>query len=118
MLYTFTIVNAFTAEGKMNQFVNTQNQYWKTIIDTMAEALMVVDPKGLIISVNQSMVRLTGFKEHELVGEPCGVLCCDRCFVKKEQSTDHFCALFEKKHLKLFKKKPVKPLMCLKMPRF
>lgn len=85
----------------MNQFENTQNQYWKTIIDTMAEALMVVDPKGLIISVNQSMVRLTGFKEHELVGEPCGVLCCDRCLVKKEQSTDHFCALFEKKQLKL-----------------
>jgi len=85
----------------MKQRSIEQNRYWKTIIDTMAEALMVVDSKGLIISVNQSMLRLTGFKERELVGNPCGVLNCDRCFVKKKQSANHFCALFEKKHLKI-----------------
>ncbi len=85
----------------MDQLGIEQNQYWKTIIDTMAEALMVVDPKGLIISVNQSMIRLTGFKESELVGRPCGVLSCDRCFVNKKQSADYFCALFEKEHLKI-----------------
>ena len=78
-----------------------QNQYWKTIIDTMAEALMVVDFRGLIISVNQSMLRLTGYKESELVGKPCGVLNCDKCFIKKNQSPSHFCALFEKKRLKI-----------------
>jgi PAS domain S-box-containing protein len=85
----------------MEQLEIKQNQYWKTIIDTMAEALMVVDSKGLIISVNQSMLRLTGFKERELVGNPCGVLNCDKCFVKKKQSPDHFCALFEKKRLRI-----------------
>ncbi|MBC2717596.1 MAG: sigma 54-interacting transcriptional regulator [Desulfobacteraceae bacterium] len=85
----------------MDQLGIKQNQYWKTIIDTMAEALMVVDSKGLIISVNQSMLRITGFKERELVGNPCGVLNCDRCFVKKKQSPEHFCALFEKKRLKI-----------------
>nr|MDA3895114.1 PAS domain S-box protein [Desulfobacteraceae bacterium] len=86
---------------KMEQLKIEQNQYWKTIIDTMAEALMVVDSKGLIISVNQSILRITGFKERELVGNPCGVLNCDKCFVKKKQSADHSCALFEKKRLKI-----------------
>ncbi len=85
----------------MEQLGINQNQYWKTIIDTMAEALMVVDSKGLIISVNQAMLSLTGFKERELVGNTCGVLNCDKCFIKKKQSPDHFCALFEKKRLKI-----------------
>lgn len=85
----------------MEQFGINQNQYWKTIIDTMAEALMVVDPKGLIVSVNQSMIKLTGFKERELVGSQCDVLNCDRCFIKKKQLSSHFCALFENKRLKL-----------------
>ncbi len=85
----------------MERFKSKQNQYWKTIIDTMAEALMVVNPKGFIISVNQSMLRLTGFNETELVGKPCSVLNCDRCFIKKNQSPPHFCALFEKQRLQM-----------------
>ncbi len=82
----------------MSQLEIKENQYWKTIIDTMAEALMVVDPKGLIISVNQSMIRLTGFNENELVGSPCGVLCCDRCFLKKNNQPTIF-AHFLKKNI-------------------
>jgi len=78
-----------------------QNQYWKTIIDTMAEALMVVDHRGVIVSVNQSLLDLTGFDENELVGKPCTVLNCDTCAVKKSRSPEHFCALFEQKRLNL-----------------
>lgn len=101
----------------MEQFKIKQDQYWKTIIDTMAEALMVVDSKGLIISVNRSMLRLTGFKETELVGKPCDVLNCDRCFIKKSQSSNRFCALFEKKRLKTrctMKKKDGRPIYVFK----
>ena len=78
-----------------------QSQYWKTIIDTMAEALMVVDHRGVIVSVNQSMLDLTGFTEKELVGKPCAVLNCDTCAVKKSRSPEHFCALFEQKRLNI-----------------
>jgi PAS domain S-box-containing protein len=78
-----------------------QNQYWKTIIDTMAEALMVVDTQGLIISVNQSMLKLTGYREMELVGKTCGVLNCNNCLMKKRLDADHFCVLFKNKRLKM-----------------
>ena len=78
-----------------------QNQYWKTIIDTMAEALMVVDTHGLIISVNQSMLQLTGYSETELVGKTCGVLNCNNCLINKERRTDHFCVLFQNMRLKM-----------------
>ncbi len=78
-----------------------QNQYWKTIIDTMAEALMVVDTQGLIISVNLSMLKLTGYSEMELVGKTCDVLNCNNCLVNKERRTDHFCVLFKNMRLKM-----------------
>lgn len=78
-----------------------QNQYWKTIIDTMAEALMVVDTQGLIISVNQSMLQLTGYSEMELVGKACGVLNCNNCLMSKGRKTGHFCVLFMNQRLKM-----------------
>jgi PAS domain S-box-containing protein len=78
-----------------------QNQYWKTIIDTMAEALMVVDTQGLIISVNQSMLELTGYSELDLVGKTCGVLNCNNCLVNRERRSGHFCVLFKNKRLKM-----------------
>ncbi len=77
------------------------NQYWKTIINTMAEALMVVDTQGLIISVNQSMLELTGYSEMELVGKACGVLNCNNCLINKERKSKHFCVLFNDKRLKM-----------------
>ncbi len=36
------------------------NKYWKTVIDTMMDGLMVVDLKGVIISVNRAMEEITG----------------------------------------------------------
>ncbi len=83
----------------MARFRIKQDRYWKTIIDTMVEALMVVDSQGIIISVNKSMLKLTDFTEEELIEKPCDVLKCDKCFVKKNKYPDRFCRLFEKKKL-------------------
>jgi len=65
----------------------------------MVEALMVVDSQGVIISVNKSMLKLTDFTEHDLIEQPCDILKCDKCFVKKSISPDRFCSLFEKEEL-------------------
>ncbi len=83
----------------MARFRIKQDRYWKAIIDTMVEALMVVDSQGVIISVNRSMLKLTDFTENELIEKPCDVLKCDKCFVKKKKYPDRFCALFEKKKM-------------------
>ncbi len=83
----------------MARFRIKKDRYWKAIIDTMVEALMVVDSRGIIISVNKSMLKLTDFAENELIEKPCDVLKCDKCFVKKKKYPDRFCALFEKKEM-------------------
>jgi PAS domain S-box-containing protein len=41
-------------------------RYWETVIHTMMDGLMVVDPTGAIVAVNPAMERLTGYSREEL----------------------------------------------------
>ncbi len=34
---------------------------WKTVVDTIQEGVMIVDPSGTIVSVNQALAEMTGF---------------------------------------------------------
>jgi PAS domain S-box-containing protein len=54
-------------------------QFWKTVVDTMLDGLLVVDGEGVILAVNQAMERITGFSREELVGQPCTILKCHTC---------------------------------------
>jgi two-component system response regulator HydG len=70
-------------------------RYWETVIHTMMDGLMVVDPRGNIVDVNPAMERLTGYRRDELLGQPCTILSCDRCRDYKPQGTDLQCPLFK-----------------------
>lgn len=41
-----------------------------TIIETMADTLVIVNPEGNIERVNQATLNLLGYKQHELIGKP------------------------------------------------
>ena len=41
-------------------------KYWKTIVDTLQDGLMVVDPMGRIIAANPAAERVTGYTAEEL----------------------------------------------------
>ncbi len=70
--------------------------YWETVIQTMMDGLMVVDPKGTIVAVNPAMEGLTGYSRNELLGQPCTILNCDRCRGFSPHDPEHQCTLFEK----------------------
>lgn len=74
------------------------NRYWKAIIDTMNEGLLLVAPSGEIIMVNNAFERLTGFSAQEVLGKRCTILNCDNCDVRSQEdnSSGPWCNLFHK----------------------
>ena len=69
---------------------------WKDVIDKMTEGLMLVDPNGKILYVNQALEKLLQFKREELEGNLCDILECDRCFGHRQGEEGKYCGLFEK----------------------
>ncbi|OQY50347.1 MAG: sigma-54-dependent Fis family transcriptional regulator [Desulfobacteraceae bacterium 4572_87] len=75
-------------------FENEYSQYWKTVVQTMLDGLMVVDPEGVILSVNNAFETLTGYGEKELIGKSCKVLACNTCFESRAKGGVKHCQLF------------------------
>ena len=74
---------------------NDLGEYWKTIVDTMMDGVVVVDTEGVIVSVNRALEGIAGYSTEELVGKPCMILDCDRCFVVNQKGRkEKTCALF------------------------
>lgn len=81
-------------------FEKELSRYWKTIIETMADGLMVVDTDGVIVSVNSATEHLTGYTRSELIGQSCSLLGCDVCAKERTEGMDKHCALFKKKSIR------------------
>ena len=78
------------------------NLYWKTVVDTIQDAIMIVDRNGMIVTVNNAFEKITKFSKDEIIGESCMRLNCDRCeIVRTGKDKEHWCRLFREKHLKM-----------------
>jgi len=84
----------------INQEMNT---YWKTVVDTIQDGIMIVDEDGVIISVNQAFENITGYSKEGMVGKPCSMLNCDVCEIAREQNGRHHCLLFKQGSLRMKK---------------
>jgi two-component system response regulator HydG len=60
-------------------FEQDLNQYWKTVVDTIQDGVMIVDIKGTIVSANKGLEKITGYTRSELIGKPCLILDCNIC---------------------------------------
>ncbi len=76
------------------------NEYWKTVVDTIQEGVMIVAPGGIIVSANRAFLHLTGYALDELVGQPCSRLNCTACHLERNQELHHWCRLFREGSLK------------------
>ncbi len=70
------------------------SKYWKTVIDTLRDGLLVVDPKGNILAANPSAERLTGYSSGELIGRSCKVLNCTGCKILGHGAGVKWCELY------------------------
>jgi two-component system response regulator HydG len=71
------------------------NRYWKEIINTMNDGLMVVSPDGTILMVNQAFEKIVGYSREELIGRSCAMLSCDTCAAARSEGKGQWCHLFE-----------------------
>ena len=71
------------------------SHYWQTVIETMMDGLMVVDPEGIIVAINKAMEEITGYTRDELIGRSCSVLDCDTCVGARVRGEDKHCELFK-----------------------
>jgi two-component system, NtrC family, response regulator HydG len=69
-------------------------KYWKTIVDTLHDGLMVLDPVGNILAVNPAAERLTGYSADELIGNNCRTLNCTGCDIYGRGEGKQWCSLF------------------------
>lgn len=94
------------------------SQYWKTIIETMPDGLMVVDTEGVIVLVNTTLEQITGYSKSELVGQSCKIFGCDVCSGEMIRGMDKYCALFKKENIRrarcTLRKKDGTPLYTIK----
>ncbi|ETR66496.1 MAG: Fis family PAS modulated sigma54 specific transcriptional regulator [Candidatus Magnetoglobus multicellularis str. Araruama] len=85
---------------------NKISNYWKTVVDTIQDGVMIVNNNGTIISINKAFEKITGYRQEEVIGTPCTILNCDVCRIyrnNKINDKDNWCILFNKGHLKLVK---------------
>jgi PAS domain S-box-containing protein len=75
-------------------------KYWKTIVDTLQDGLMVVDPEGKIIAANPAAERVTGYPADELIGRSCRILNCTGCKIIGNGAGAQWCGLYSRGAIK------------------
>ena len=81
--------------GKGSMFEQELNSYWKIVVDTIQDGVMIVDEAGTIVSVNKALEKITGYSRDEMLGRPCTILNCDVCEIVLEDRGEFWCKLFK-----------------------
>ena len=75
-------------------------KYWKTIVDTLQDGLLVVDSRGQIMAANPAAERVTGYTVEELIGRSCRILNCTGCKIIGKGAGADWCGLFARGTMK------------------
>jgi two-component system response regulator HydG len=90
-------VHFINKDGRMGQ--SDLNLYWKTVVDSIQDGVMIVHPDGTIVSVNRAFEEITGYTHREILGKLCSTLNCSSCEIAREENSCHWCAMFRKGNL-------------------
>ena len=77
------------------------NIYWKTVVNTIQDGIMIVDKSGTIVSVNNALGKMTQYKKDEMIGKPCSIINCDICELARHETRGHWCRLFSQGELNM-----------------
>jgi len=84
-------------------FEQELNKYWKTVVHTIQDGVMIVDTEGTITSVNRAFETITGHSKTEIIGKPCTILSCNACELIRgnKGKGPHWCVLFKTGKLRM-----------------
>ena len=68
--------------------------YWKTVVNTLRDGIMIVNTRGAIVSVNKAFEQITGYARDELIGRTCEILRCDACQEAIARGEGQWCSLY------------------------
>jgi PAS domain S-box-containing protein len=69
-------------------------KHWETIVNTLRDGLMVIDPAGTILFMNPAAEGLTGYADGELIGRSCRELNCTGCEIYGHGIGAQWCGLY------------------------
>jgi PAS domain S-box-containing protein len=64
----FAVARDVTDQRRLEEQIREQQNYSRGLIEASVDALMTVDPAGLVTDVNEQTVKLTGYNRKQLVG--------------------------------------------------
>jgi two-component system, NtrC family, response regulator HydG len=76
-------------------FEEDLDRYWKTVVSTIQDGIIIVDTTGSIVSVNKALETMTGYTSEELIGQKCSILNCSIFNLAREKCDGHWCVLFK-----------------------
>lgn len=76
------------------------SEHWATIVNTLRDGLMVVDPNGRILFINPAAEDLTGYVAGDITGKSCRILNCTGCEIYEKSASGTFCGLYDKGEVK------------------
>jgi PAS domain S-box-containing protein len=94
--FNLTITNILEVWTVPGEGVGTYDKFWEKVINTMMEGVVVVDPKGTILFVNQTMEDIIGYQAQELIGKSCAIIRSDACFENLTPGLGKQCELFRR----------------------
>lgn len=99
-------------------FNRMDSGFWKTVVETMQEGLMLVDQQGRIEFVNRAFAEIIGYSLEELQGKSCEVFQCERCQIARADGRHKYCTLFREEQTRssecVFRRKDGSPVHLLK----
>jgi len=82
-------------------FLKDPGHYWETIFNTIHDGIMIVDRTGAIVSANEALGSMTGYRRDDLIGSRCSALKCDICEIARDRNGDYWCVLFRTGNLRM-----------------
>lgn len=77
MILEQNLVQSSNEKSLLLSALTASKAYIETIIVSMADALIVTTPSGMIKTINRATQHLFGYSEEELIGQPISILTCE-----------------------------------------